>query len=94
LNQVLPQEIFSLPQLHLNRANFNSPKRHATSLCVSNRAEPIKTSSSGKPKVQFLLMKREAGGLGEFLLFPQGKAASPRFMGVIELCTPNADSGI
>ena len=28
-------------------------------------------------------MKREAGGLGEFLLCPQGKAASPRFMGVI-----------
>ena len=30
-------------------------------------------------------MKREAGGLGEFLLCPQGKAASPRFMGVIVL---------
>ena len=29
--------------------------------------------------------KREAGGLGEFLLCPQGKAASPRFMGVIVL---------
>jgi hypothetical protein len=31
------------------------------------------------------LMKREAGGQGEFLLCPQGKAASPRFMGVIVL---------
>ena len=31
------------------------------------------------------VMKREAGGLGEFLLCPQGKAASPRFMGVIVL---------
>ena len=30
-------------------------------------------------------MKREAGGQGEFLLCPQGKAASPRFMGVIVL---------
>ena len=30
-------------------------------------------------------MKREAGGLGEFLLCPQGKAASQRFMGVIML---------
>ena len=30
-------------------------------------------------------MKREAGGLGEFLLCPQGKAANPRFMGVIVL---------
>jgi len=29
--------------------------------------------------------KRGAGGLGEFLLCPQGKAASPRFMGVIVL---------
>jgi hypothetical protein len=31
------------------------------------------------------LMKREAGGLGEFLFCPQGKAASPYFMGVIVL---------
>jgi hypothetical protein len=31
------------------------------------------------------MMKREAGGQGEFLLCPQGKAASPRFMGVIVL---------
>jgi hypothetical protein len=30
-------------------------------------------------------MKREAGRLGKFLLCPQGKAASPRFMGVIVL---------
>jgi hypothetical protein len=31
------------------------------------------------------LMKREAGGQGGFLLCPQGKAPSPRFMGVIVL---------
>jgi hypothetical protein len=30
-------------------------------------------------------MKLEAGGQGKFLLCPQGKAASPRFMGVIVL---------
>jgi hypothetical protein len=30
-------------------------------------------------------MKREAGGQGEFLLCPQGKAASPRSVGVIVL---------
>jgi hypothetical protein len=31
------------------------------------------------------IMKREAGGQGEFFLCPQGKVASPRFMGVIVL---------
>ena len=33
-------------------------------------------------------MKREAGGLGEFLLCPQGKAASPRFMGLLRELSP------
>ena len=30
------------PQLHLDCAVFNLPKRHATSLCVPNRAGPVK----------------------------------------------------
>jgi hypothetical protein len=30
-------------------------------------------------------MEREARGLGELLVCPQGKAASPRFMGVVVL---------
>ena len=38
-----------------------------------------------RESAEFGEMKREAGGLGEFLLCPQGKAASPRFMGVIVL---------
>jgi hypothetical protein len=37
-------------QLHLD---FNSPKRHASSVSALNRAGPIKTNRSGKPKVQF-----------------------------------------
>jgi hypothetical protein len=40
-------------QLHLDCAVFNTPTRHATSVGASNRAGPIKTSRSGKPKVQF-----------------------------------------
>jgi hypothetical protein len=43
-------------QLHLDCAVFNSPKRHATSVGASNLAGPIKTSRSGKPKVQFSLV--------------------------------------
>ena len=40
-------------QLRLDCAVFNTPTRHATSVGASNRAGPIKTSRSGKPKVQF-----------------------------------------
>ena len=49
--------------------------KEQTDMAISFHNNFIKSDES--------IMKREAGGQGEFLLCPQGKAASPRFMGLL-----------
>jgi len=59
--------------------------RIACLLRVGDENSMLAAERRDRESAEFGEMKREAGGLGEFLLCPQGKAASPRFMGVIVL---------